>query len=78
MDPMDEIRQRLKISNLEAKIALIEIETARHAREISSPLTSAERRDEVVANRDDALSKVLSLRQELEALRMRFPTLAAH
>jgi hypothetical protein len=44
MEDLDEIRLRMKISKLEARLALREIEIAALNREINSPLTSLERR----------------------------------
>jgi|HubBroStandDraft_2_1064218.scaffolds.fasta_scaffold481483_2 hypothetical protein len=54
MDEMDQIRYRLRISMLEAKLALAQIEAAALAREIRSPLTSAQRRQQATDLRDAA------------------------
>jgi hypothetical protein len=43
MDELDEIRRRMRLGNLEARIALREIEAAALTREINPPLTSAAR-----------------------------------
>jgi hypothetical protein len=43
MDELDEIRCRMRLGNLEARIALREIEAAALTREINPPLTSAAR-----------------------------------
>jgi hypothetical protein len=44
MDEMDEIQYRLRISKLEAKLPMRQIEATALPREIHSPLTSAPRR----------------------------------
>ncbi len=43
MDDLDEIRLRIRISNLQARLELCEIEILALSREISSPLTDSER-----------------------------------
>ena len=56
MDEMDEIRLRMRVSRLEARLALLEIEAAALSREIASPLTSERRREEATECRDTALA----------------------
>jgi hypothetical protein len=78
MDELDEIRCRMRISNLEARIALREIEAAALSREINSPLTSDTRRTELIQRRDPLLNEVSELRAELDKLRNSFPSWALH
>lgn len=53
MDEPDDIRRRLKVSNLQAKLELFEIERAALLGEIMSPLTSQDRREEAVMRRTE-------------------------
>ena len=78
MDEMDDIRLRLRISNLEARLALREIEAAALTREIASPLTSSKRREEVIQSRDAALTEASVINAELDEMRRLFPRLARH
>jgi hypothetical protein len=78
VDALDEIRCRLSISRLEAKVSLRQIEAASLGREICSPLTSANRRDEAVERRDVLLAEASALQSELDTLRRLFPDLARH
>jgi hypothetical protein len=78
MDDIDEIRFRLLISKLEAKLAMLQIEAAALSREIGSPLTSARRREQATDLRDTALTESSALQSELNALRKQFPDLARH
>jgi hypothetical protein len=57
MDDIGEIRTRLLLSKLEAKLAMLQIEAAALSKEIRSPLTSARRRDEATDRRDAALAE---------------------
>ena len=77
MNATDEIRLRLRISKLEAKLAFAEIEVADSTPEIASPRTPAQRRDGAVARRDNAEAADSALRAELEVLRRSYPTLAS-
>jgi hypothetical protein len=45
MDEMDELRIRILVSKLEARLALREIEAAALSKEIASPVTSERRRE---------------------------------
>ena len=78
MDEMDEIRLRLRISKLEAQLALTEIEAVALTHEIASPRTLARRYDEATAHRDHAFAAASALRAELDSLRRSFPSLARH
>jgi hypothetical protein len=78
MDEMDEIRYRLRISKLEAKLALTQIEAAALAREIRSPLTSAPRRAQATERHEGALAESSRLQDDLNAMRRQFPNLARH
>ena len=78
MDELDEIRCRMRLSNLEARIALREIEAATLTREINSPLTSGTRRTELIQSRDLMLTEVSKLKAELDKLRTSFPSWALH
>jgi hypothetical protein len=78
MDDIEQIRLRLRISNLEARLALREIEAAALAREITSPLTFASRRAEATRRQDAALSEASVIKAELDEIRRLFPGLARH
>lgn len=51
MDEIDDIKHRLQFSKLLAKKELLEIERAALVREITSPFTSQDRKEEVVMRR---------------------------
>ena len=72
-DELDEIRWRMRISNLEARVELREIEAAASTREITSPLTSATRRTELIQRRDALITEVSELKAELERSRKSRP-----
>ena len=72
-DELDEIRWRMRISNLEARVELREIEAAASTREITSPLTSATRRTELIQRRDALITEVSELNAELERSRKSRP-----
>jgi hypothetical protein len=76
MGDLDDIRHRLWISKLQAKVALREIEAAALTHEIGSPLTSANRREEAEKRRDALLGEVSVLQSELDNMRILFPDLA--
>ena len=78
MDQMNEVRLRMRVSKLEARLALVEIETAALSREIASPLTSERRRAEAKECRDTALARGSTIRTELENLCKSYPGLARH
>ena len=72
-DELDEIRGRMRVSNLEARVELREIEAAASTREITSPLTSATRRTELIQRRDALTTEVSELKAELERVRKSCP-----
>jgi hypothetical protein len=78
MDEMDELRIRMLVSKLEARLALREIEAAALSREIASPLTSERRREDARECRETALAQGSTIRTELESLRKSHPGLARH
>ena len=66
MDDLDEIRLRMRISNLQAKLELRELETLALSREISSPLTASQRRSQAVERRDDMLTERSEITKKLD------------
>jgi hypothetical protein len=75
MDDFDDIRHRLWISKLQAKVALREIEATSLTHEIGSPLTSPKRREEAEERRETLLDEASVLQSELDGLRNLFPNL---
>lgn len=75
MYDIDDARRRARISNLEARLALEEIDAALLSREISSSCTSARRRAEVIRRRDFALIKAAQIKKQLDEMRRLFPDL---
>ena len=73
MDDLDEIRFRLKISNLEARLALVEVEICALEREINSRRTSYERTVEARGSLDAARSEQANLLAELGQMRRAQP-----
>jgi hypothetical protein len=69
MEPMDDINRRLRVSRLEAKRELIEIERDALLNEINSSLTSQDRREEAFARREELMSQWNGIMEELEILR---------
>jgi len=65
----------MRISNLEAKFELHQIETAALTRAIASPLTSSQRRTEAINRRDAALVELNEIEAELAKMRRSFPRL---
>jgi multidrug resistance efflux pump len=78
MDDLDDIRHRLWISKLQAKVALRQIEAASLTHEIGSPLTAANRREEALERRETLLDEASGLQSELDNLRTLFPDLARY
>lgn len=70
---LDEIRWRMRVTNLEARIELREIDIAAFTREIASPLTSATRRAELHVHSAALLVEVSRLKAELDELRKSLP-----
>jgi hypothetical protein len=70
---LDEIRWRMRVTNLEARIELREIDIAAFTREIASLLTAATRRAELTAHRAALLAEVSKLKAELDELRKSLP-----
>ena len=75
---LDEIRWRMRVSNLEARVELCEIEATALAREIASPLTPETRRGEATDRRCTLVTKASDLKSELEEVRRSFPLWARH
>jgi hypothetical protein len=73
MDEMDEIRLRMRISNLQARREWCEIEILALSREILSPLTTSRRQAEAVVRRDDLMTDRSELAKELDGILRCFP-----
>lgn len=69
MNDLDDIRYRMRISNLEARLALREIECAGLIREINSPLTSSNRRIEAMEKWETLQDQVSEIKEEVKELR---------
>ena len=78
MDVLDEIRIRMRINNLEAQLAMLEIEIAALGREIASPLTSSTRQSEATKRQDAECVIASGIFAQLEKLRRSYPSLARH
>ena len=76
MDDMDELRIRILVSKLEARLALREIEAAALTKELASRLTSERRREQANESRQTALAQRRTIRTELESLRSSYPDVA--
>jgi hypothetical protein len=68
MDEIDDIRHRLRVSNLQARQELLEIERTSLLREINSSLTSQDRRTEAITKRDELTTQWAEVVEELQAL----------
>lgn len=68
----------MRLSNLEARLAMREIEIAALGREIESPLTSSKRRAEATDRQDVERADWLRTKEELDELRRSYPRLARH
>jgi hypothetical protein len=75
MSGVEDVHRRLRISNLEARSELHEIEIAALTREIASPLTSPERRAQATARRDAALAELSGIKTRLDEMRKAFPSM---
>jgi uncharacterized coiled-coil protein SlyX len=73
IDEIEDIRRRMRISNLEARLALQEIEAAALNREINSPLTYAQKREDATRRRDFALTEASAIKAELDEMYRTFP-----
>jgi len=69
MDHLDDIRYKMRVSKLEAKLALREIDNAALTREIRSPLISYERRTEAFQRREALQGEWSEIMEELKGLR---------
>jgi hypothetical protein len=78
MDNIDEIRVRMRISNLEAKLALFEIDIAALDREIERTSTTSRQRAEGIETRFAKLSEWRKIKVELDEMRKLFPAQARH
>lgn len=68
MSVAEDITRRLRISNLEARLELEEIQRVTLMRTIKSPLTRADAREEALQLHEDSLEYSARLREELNAL----------
>ena len=75
MDELDEIGFRMRIANLEARLALVEIEISDCAREVNSVLTSYERTIEIRKSLDAKRSEQANLLAELDRMRRAHPSI---
>jgi hypothetical protein len=73
MDELNEINFRMSISNLEARLALVEVEIAALLREINSRMTLYPRTVEARESLDALRSKQASLVTELDQMRRAYP-----
>ena len=75
MDEREDIRRRMRVSNLEARCELHEIEAAALVREIASPLTSAQNRGLAKIRLEAALAELAVIKAELGEMLRLFPHL---
>jgi hypothetical protein len=68
----------MRVSNLEARVELREIEAGALNRELTSPLMSASRRSEVIERRDAILIEASELKAELDQMRRSIPSWTGH
>ncbi len=73
MDALEEIRLRMRITNLEARMELQEIEIAALNREIGSPLTTLDRKNEARERLDAAWNERADVYTELTEVRRSHP-----
>jgi len=73
MDGMDEIHVRMRITNLEARLALRKIDNNALTREINSPLTSFENRDQALKRLRRTMDEWHQANDDLERLRFVYP-----
>ena len=66
MDELNDILRRLWVSDLQARRELLEIQRDALMCEITSPLTTQDRREEVFALRDELLSQWAEVVEELK------------
>lgn len=69
IDDLEDVHRRMRISNLEARLELHEIEIAALSKEIASPLTSLRRREEARALRDLQQAEWWEIKAELDGMR---------
>lgn len=78
MNDLEDLRRRMRITNLEARLDLHEIEIAAFDRELASALTSRDRKAEATERRDALLRERCEIKTELDQMRRSFPHLAQH
>ena len=78
IDEIEDIRRRMRVSNLEARLALHEIDAEALSHEISSPMTSVPKREEAIQRRESALNEVSAIKAALDKMYRSFPHLARH
>jgi hypothetical protein len=75
MDDLDDIHRRMRISNLQARCELHEIEAAGLTREIASPLTCSQRRAEAIERGNAALAEFSEIKAELDEMLRSLPSM---
>ena len=75
LDELDEISLRMRISNLEARLALVDIAISDLVREINSASTSYERTIEVRSSLDAKRSEQANLLTQLDQMRRSHPSI---
>jgi hypothetical protein len=68
MDDLEDVRRRMRMSNLEARLELHEIEIAALNKKIASPLTSPRRREEALERRDVEQGEWWAIKAELDEM----------
>ena len=68
MDELDDIKRRLQFSHLMAKKELLEIERASLLREVTSALTSQDRREEAMMRRFFLATESAKISEQLKTL----------
>ena len=76
MDNLEELHLRMRVSNLEARLELHEIEIAALSKEIASRLTSASRREEAKELREVQQAEWRQIKAKLDELYRSHPRFA--
>lgn len=75
MAGLEDVHQRMRISNLEARMELHWIEIAALTKRIAHPLTNPRRREEATVQRDIQQAQWWDLKAELDEMRRLFPSI---